>query len=55
MNYREVDLYFNNLNERGKKKALEAAGVNDPKEMNWDIDIFPIATLCFEDENEVSE
>lgn len=37
------EIYFNDLNEDAKKELLEMIGVDDPKEMNWDINICPIA------------
>lgn len=49
---RQAEIYFNDLNERGKKKLLEAAGINDPKENNWDMDILPIAICDFEVEED---
>lgn len=45
-----VEIFFNDLNERGQKKLLEAAGVNEPKEMNWDIDMCPVAIYQVERE-----
>ena len=50
--YKQIDIYFNDLNERGQKKLLEAVNVTDPKDMNWDMDILPIAILGFEVEEE---
>lgn len=44
-----INIYFNDLNERAKKKLLDLFGVSDPKEMNWDIDFVPLATLDFEE------
>lgn len=38
-----VEPYFNDLNEAAQKVMLESAGIDDPKEMNWDMDILPIA------------
>lgn len=43
------EIYFNDLNEKAQKELLEMVGVNDAREMNWDIDILPIATFDFED------
>ena len=40
-NYFEI--YFSDLNEEAQKRLLEAVGVTDPAEMNWDIDILPLA------------
>lgn len=38
-----VELYFNDLNKAAQKVMLESAGIDDPKEMNWDMDVLPIA------------
>lgn len=46
--YVAVDIYFNDLNDEAKATLLEAVGVSDPKEMNWDVDICPIATYEME-------
>lgn len=52
----EVEIYFNDLSKEKQKELLEAYGVDDPKEMNWDY--FPVATIevdqveeCAYDEN----
>ena len=42
-NYYDFEIYFSDLNEDAQKRLLEAVGVSDPKEMNWDLDIIPIA------------
>lgn len=54
-NYHEFNIYFNDLNEEAQKRLLEAVGVKTASDMNWDMDIIPIATYCFckeDDENE---
>ena len=38
-----VELYLDDLNEEAQKIMLESAGIDDPKEMNWDMDVLPIA------------
>ena len=48
-----VELYFSDLNEKGQKKLLDAAGVEKPSEMNWDMDILPLATFEMEIEDAV--
>ena len=45
-----VEIYFNDLNTEAKKEVLDAAGVNDPSDMNWDF--IPLAILDFEEESE---
>lgn len=42
---RSADIYFSDLNEKGRAKVLWAAKVDDPKEMNWDMDILPITVF----------
>ena len=37
------EIFFNDLNEDAQKRLLEAVGETDPKEMNWDINMCPIA------------
>ena len=37
------EIFFSDLNEDAQKRLLEAVGEDDPKEMNWDIDMCPIA------------
>lgn len=37
------DIYFSDLNEDAQKRLMAAVGINDPSEMNWDIDMCPIA------------
>lgn len=42
------EIYFNDLNDRAKKELLDLLGIDDPREMNWDMDILPIATFDIE-------
>ena len=44
-----IDIYFGDLNMFVQKELLNAAGVNNPNEMNWDV--LPITTLYFDNEN----
>ena len=39
----DFPIYFSDLTESAQRELLEAVGINDPKEMNWDMDILPIA------------
>lgn len=39
----EFELYFSDLSEDAQKRLLEAEGVSDPKELNWDV--FPITSI----------
>jgi len=36
-------IYFSDLNKDAQSRILKATGVDDPKEMNWDMDILPLA------------
>ncbi len=42
------EIYFNDLNEKAQNELLEMVGVDNASEMNWDMDIIPIATFDFE-------
>lgn len=44
------EIFFNDLNEEAKKRLLEFVGETDPKEMNWDIDLVPLASFDFEED-----
>ena len=54
LEYREMEIYFSDLNEEAQERLLEIAGVNSPEEANWNIDpnkdTFPITTIGFEAE-----
>lgn len=43
-NYKEFNIYFSDLNEDAQERLLEMVGAESPEEMNWDMDIVPIAT-----------
>ena len=44
------EIYFSDLNEDAQKRLLEAVGAKDASDMNWDIDMCPIAMYDFEKE-----
>ena len=44
------EIYFSDLNEDAQKRLLEAVGAKDASDMNWDMDICPIAMYDFEEE-----
>lgn len=46
------EIYFSDLNEDAQKRLLEAVGVDTASDMNWDIDMCPIAMYDFETETE---
>ena len=39
---RYFDIFFSDLNEDAQKRLMDAVGIKDPSEMNWDIDMCPI-------------
>lgn len=45
-----VEIYFDDLTEKCQKEILEVFGIDDPKEMNWDV--MPIAEIPEPDEDE---
>jgi len=49
-NYVEFNIYFSDLNEDAQKRLMEAVGITDPKDMNWDIDMCPIAVYSTQKE-----
>ena len=53
--YKEFEIYFSDLNEDAQKRILDFVGAKSPKEMNWDIDMCPIATYDYEAEEDEEE
>ena len=45
----EVETYFSDLVPEKQKELLKAVGAKNPSEMNWDMDISPIAIYGIED------
>lgn len=43
------DIYFSDLNEDAQKRLMDKVGIDDPKEMNWDIDMCPLCIYDFEE------
>lgn len=43
------EIYFNDLNEDAQSRLLKAVNANEAKDMNWDINICPIAMYDFEE------
>ena len=39
----DFEIFFNDLNEDAQKRLMEAVGIDDPSEMNWDINMCPLA------------
>lgn len=46
------EIYFSDLNEDAQKRLLEAVKAETAADMNWDIDMCPIAIYEFETEME---
>ena len=40
---KEFEIYFGDLTDGAQKRLMNAVGIEDPREMNWDMDIFPVA------------
>lgn len=36
-------IFFSDLNEEAQERLMKAIDITDPKEMNWDMDIVPLA------------
>ncbi len=47
----DFDIYFSDLNEDAQKRLLDAVKAEKPSDMNWDMDIFPLFTFTFSDED----
>ena len=47
---RNLEIYFSDLTPEAQERALAAAGIENASDANWDI--FPIATIEFEEEVE---
>ena len=47
----EFDIYFSDLKEEAQLRLLEAVGITDPKEMNWDLDLVPLASYLLPGQN----
>ena len=45
-------IYFSDLNEDAQKRLLEMVGAETAADMNWDIDMCPIAIYEFETKDE---
>ena len=50
--YIEFNIYFSDLTEEAQDRLMAEIGISDPKEMNWDMDIIPIAIYATETEDE---
>ncbi|MDA8239250.1 MAG: hypothetical protein M0Z67_02640 [Nitrospiraceae bacterium] len=44
-----VEIYYDDLNEEGRKKVLDEFGVESPGDMNWDI--VPVFVLEYEEKD----
>lgn len=40
----DFNIYFSDLKEESQRRLMEAVGITDPREMNWDFDLLPLAT-----------
>ena len=39
------EIFFSDLSEEAQARLMAFAGITDPKEMNWDVDICPLAII----------
>lgn len=46
----EFEIYWDDLNPYAQERLLEAAGIEEPEEMNWDV--LPITTVVLPEEEE---
>ena len=46
---KEFEIYFSDLNREAQNRLLELVGAETASEMNWDMDIVPIAIVNFEE------
>lgn len=46
------NIYFSGLNEKAQGELLEIVGAESASDMNWDMDIVPLAMVDFEEETE---
>jgi hypothetical protein len=44
------EIYFSDLNEDAQQRLMDAVGITDPREANWDNDLVPIAVYPLTDE-----
>ena len=42
--YKEMEIYFSDLNKDAQERLLELVGADSPADMNWDMDVFPLFT-----------
>ena len=42
------NIFFSDLVDEAQERLMAIVGITDPKEMNWDMDITPIATIYVE-------
>lgn len=45
----DFNIFFNDLKEETQNRLMAAIGIIDPKEMNWDLDILPLASFPLPD------
>jgi len=48
---KSVEIFFSDLKPEKQKEFMNAVGITKPEEMNWDIDMCPLAIVDFEEEN----
>jgi hypothetical protein len=48
-----MEIMFTDLTEDAQKRLLEASGIKDPKDMNWDV--FPVTYVLTDEDEKVGE
>ena len=46
------EIYFSDLNEKAQRELMELVHIKDPSEMNWDIDMSPLAIYETDDDED---
>ena len=46
---KSFEIFFSDLNEEAQKELLKFVGADKPEDMNWDLDIIPLAVFDIEE------
>lgn len=49
------EIYFSDLTPEAQKGLMELVGITDPSEMNWDVDMCPLAVYETEEATDEGE
>lgn len=53
--YKELPIYFSDLNADAQKRLLDAVHAETAADMNWDMDVFPLFIYPIEDDESPEE